>query len=60
MAASSFLPEQTMSDVAHITFAVMVVDEETEPVPALPLFGQLLLALFMMAGGARLYRRRQG
>ena len=60
MAASSFLPEQTMSDVAKITFAVMVVDEETEPVPALPLFGQLLLALFMMAGGARLYRRRQG
>ena len=28
-------------------------------VPALPLMGQLLLALFMMAGGARLYRRRQ-
>ena len=60
MAASSFLPEQTMSDVAHITFAVMVVDDEPEPVPALPLFGQLLLALFMTAGGARLYRRRQG
>ena len=60
MAASSFLPEQTMSDVAKITFAVMVVDDGTEPVPALPLFGQLLLALFMMAGGARLYRRRQG
>ena len=60
MAASSFLPEQTMSDVAHITFAVMVVDEETEPVPALPLIAQLLLALFMTAGGARLYRRRQG
>jgi hypothetical protein len=29
-------------------------------VPALPLLGQLLLALFLMAGGARLYRRRQG
>ena len=28
-------------------------------VPALPLIGQLLLALFLMAGGARLYRRRQ-
>ena len=27
---------------------------------ALPLVGQLLLALFLMAGGARLYRRRQG
>ena len=31
-----------------------------QAVPALPLIGQLLLALFMMAGGARLYRRRQG
>ena len=30
-----------------------------EAVPALPLFGQLLLALFLMLGGARLYRRRQ-
>ena len=28
-------------------------------VPALPLVGQLLLALFLAAGGARLYRRRQ-
>ena len=28
-------------------------------VPALPLIGQLLLALFLMAGGTRLYRRRQ-
>ena len=28
-------------------------------VPALPLFGQLLLGLFLMLGGARLYRRRQ-
>ena len=60
MAASSFLPEQTMSDMAKITFAVMVVEGMPEPVPALPLFGQLLLALFMTAGGARLYRRRQG
>ena len=60
MAASSFLPEQTMSDMANITFAVMVVEGMPEPVPALPLFGQLLLALFMTAGGARLYRRRQG
>ena len=31
-----------------------------EAVPALPLIAQVLLALFMMAGGARLYRRRQG
>ena len=29
-------------------------------VPALPVIAQLLLALFMMAGGARLYGRRQG
>ena len=29
-------------------------------VPALPLIGQLLLALFLMAGGSRLYRRRNG
>ena len=28
-------------------------------VPALPLIGQLLLALFLMAGGSRLYRRRR-
>ena len=31
-----------------------------EAVPALPLVAQLLLALFLMAGGSRLYRRRQG
>ena len=30
-----------------------------EAVPALPLIAQLLLALFLMAGGTRLYRRRQ-
>ena len=29
-------------------------------VPVLPLLGQLLLALLLMVGGARLYRRRQG
>ncbi len=29
-------------------------------VPVLPLVGQLLLALFLMAGGSRLYRRRRG
>ena len=60
MAASSFLPEQTTSDVARITFPVMVVEGMPDPVPALPVLAQLLLALFMMAGGARLYRRRQG
>ena len=31
-----------------------------QAVPTLPLIAQLLLALFLMAGGARLYRRRQG
>ena len=29
-------------------------------VPVLPLVGQLILALLLMVGGARLYRRRQG
>ena len=29
-------------------------------VPVLPLLGQLLLALLLMVGGARLYRRHQG
>ena len=29
-------------------------------VPALPLIAQILLALFLALGGARLYRRRQG
>ena len=56
--SSRFIPSQTVSNVAEIVFPVMV--EAVEPVPALPLLGQLLLALFMMAGGARLYRRRQG
>ena len=37
-----------------------VVVRGSTAVPALPLVGQLLLALFLMAGGARLYRRRQG
>ena len=65
MAASSFLPEQTMSDVASITFEVMVEAAAEpvvpEPVPALPLIGQLLLGLGLLGGGARhLYRRRQG
>ena len=30
-----------------------------QAVPSLPLIGQMLLALFLMLGGARLYRRRQ-
>ena len=43
----------TMSDTLELTIW-------DEAVPALPLVAQLLLALFLMAGGARLYRRRQG
>ena len=38
--------------------SVMVTVMGSTAVPALPLVGQLLLALFLMAGGARLYRRR--
>ena len=61
MAASSFLPEQTTSDVAHITFPVTVEEAaEPEPVPALPLIAQWLLGLGLLGGGARqLYRRRR-
>ena len=40
--------------------SVMVTVNGSTAVPALPLVGQLLLALFLMAGGARLYRRRNG
>ena len=50
-----------ISTSMQVKIAVTDNDDDTvEPVPALPLFGQLLLALFMTAGGARLYRRRQG
>ena len=40
------------------TLTVTVVGSTA--VPVLPLFAQLLLALLLMVGGARLYRRRQG
>ena len=40
------------------TLTVTVVGSTA--VPVLPLVGQLLLALLLTAGGARLYRRRQG
>ena len=43
-------------DSAMLTIAVI----GSTAVPALPLVGQLLLALFLMVGGARLYRRRNG
>ena len=50
----------TGSGVMGLMQVVITVMDGVAPVPALPLFGQLLLALFMMVGGARLYRRRQG
>ena len=40
--------------------SLMVTVNGSTNVAALPLLGQLLLALFLMAGGARLYRRRNG
>ena len=41
--------------------AVTATGTPPEPVPALPLIGQLLLGLGLLGGGARhLYRRRQG
>ena len=40
------------------TLTVTVVGSTA--VPVFPLFAQLLLALLLMVGGARLYRRRQG
>ena len=43
-------------DSAMLSIAVI----GSTAVPALPLVGQLLLALFLMVGGARLYRRRNG
>ena len=42
-------------EINSLTFTIW-----DQAVPTLPLIGQLLLALFMMVGGARLYRRRQG
>ena len=39
--------------------SVTVTVRGSTAVPALPLIAQLLLALFLMAGGSRLYRRRQ-
>ena len=67
-------PDLMDGDMAKKTWIVMSADgaevgdgywytvnvSGSTAVPALPLVGQLLLALFLMAGGARLYRRRQG
>ena len=67
-------PDLNDGDMAKKTWIIMSADgaevgegywytvnvSGSTAVPALPLVGQLLLALFLMAGGARLYRRRQG
>ena len=54
----------TITDASGATIGdddtVSVTVNGSTAVPALPLVGQLLLALFLMLGGARLYRRRQG
>ena len=72
--ATLMVTEDNMPDAGHAMGEVLVLYGESdhaevegelmftiwdEAVPALPLIAQLLLALFLMAGGARLYRRRQ-
>ena len=72
--ATLMVTEDMMDDSGHAMGEALVLyaevdGEETnslmftiwdEAVPALPLIGQLVLALFLALGGARLYRRRQG
>ena len=73
--AELMVTEDMMDDAGHDAGEVLVLygaygdDMETNDltftiwdaaVPALPLIAQLLLALFLALGGARLYRRRQG
>ena len=49
------------SGVTGLMQVAVTVTAAPEPVPALPLIGQLLLGLGLLGGGARhLYRRRQG
>ena len=48
------------ANVDQDAYWLTVTVEGSTAVPALPLVGQLLLALFLMAGGSRLYRRRRG
>ena len=72
--ATLMVTEDDMPDAGHAMGEVLVLYGESdhaevegelmftiwdEMVPALPLIAQLLLALFLMAGGTRLYRRRQ-
>ena len=68
--------EDMMDDAGHAAGEALVLYAESdmgtiegddlmftiwdEAVPALPLIGQLVLALFLALGGARFYRRRQG
>ena len=61
MLASGLIVSQTVSNVAELTFPVMVTEAAMpEPVPALPLIAQWLLGLGLMGGGARqLFRRRR-
>ena len=47
------------AEVGDIDTLTVTVNGSTD-VPALPLVGQLLLALLLTGGGARLYRRRHG
>ena len=72
--ATLMVTEDMMDDSGHASGEALVLyaevdGEETNSlmftiwdmaVPALPLIGQLVLALFLALGGARLYRRRQG
>ena len=47
------------AELGDIDTLTVTVNGSTD-IPALPLVGQLLLALLLTGGGARLYRRRQG
>ena len=71
MVTEDMMPDGGTDDNMGETLVLygMAGDMETNPltftiwdqaVPTLPLIGQLLLAMFLMLGGARLYRRRQG
>ena len=48
----------TAGQSVYVRVEVPEPDPEPEPVPALPLLGQLLLALGLTAAGARLLSRR--
>ena len=48
------------ANIDREAYWLTVTVEGSTAVPALPVVGQLLLALFLMAGGSRLYRRNRG